>query len=287
VSDHHPTGWEPAQPHPQQYGPQQYGQQQYGQQQYGQQQYEQPEYGQQPYEQPQYGYQPYGQPYPPAPPGGSGDGSTRAVLIGGGVIALLAVIATVVALVTSGGDRTPTAAAPGTTAAETAPDGGRGPGGTPEPVAPSPDPDGDAGSPDAPVPLGVEAPVGDYVVRIDAVILDGDAIAAGANPYNDPPAGRYVIVEATTRYVGTTEGNPYWDLSYVFNGTDARQYADTECSAVLPNDALDAPTLNPGGSASFQVCMDVPPGAIEGGVLFLEPLASFGPTTDRIYFAIR
>jgi hypothetical protein len=33
--------------------------------------------------------------------------------------------------------------------------------------------------------------------------------------------------------------------------------------------------------------MDVAPAAIDGGVLFLEPLASFGPSSDRVCFAIR
>jgi hypothetical protein len=299
VSEQHPTGWEPAPgqppvpggaPHPAHYGrPAETPnwQQPYDQAHAAQYGYAQPY--QQPYQQPyasQYGQpQPYPLQYQPA--SGSGGGTARTAWIAAGIVALLAVIVTVVALVTSGGEGTPVASG-GTTAATTTAGGGSEPDRS-TPTAPSPDPGPgpESASPDAPVALGRSAPVGDYVVTIDAVLLDGDAIVAGANQFNEPPTGRYVIVEATAQYVGTTEGNPYWDLSYVFNGTDARQYADTECSAVLPNDAIDAPTLNPGGSASFQVCMDVAPAAIDGGVLFLEPLASFGPSSDRVFFAIR
>ncbi|WP_457002555.1 hypothetical protein [Geodermatophilus sp. SYSU D00814] len=128
--------------------------------------------------------------------------------------------------------------------------------------------------------------VGDYQVTVTGVDFDADAVVAGANQFNDPPTGRYIIVEVTAQYVGTEEGQPGWDLSYVYNGTDARQYSDSECGAVVPNGGLDAPTLNPGGSASFQMCMDVPPAAIDGGQLFIEPLLTFD-RDGRVFFAVR
>jgi hypothetical protein len=134
------------------------------------------------------------------------------------------------------------------------------------------------------VPIGVPAQVGDYEVTVDAVELNGNATVAGANRFNDPPTGQYVITQLTARYVGTTEGMPAWDLIAIFHGTDARQYNDSNCSQVLPDDAMDAPTLNPGGMATFQFCMDVPPAAIEGGQLSVEPTMSFAD--ERVYYAI-
>ncbi|WP_147263107.1 DUF4352 domain-containing protein [Geodermatophilus sp. TF02-6] len=196
----------------------------------------------------------------------------------GVVAALAAVVASVVVLVQSPPD--PVAAAP-TGAPATEQSAGRLP--SPSPTAPAP---GAGSAPSTPVPLGTPARVGDYEVAVTAVILDGDAIVAGANEFNEPPTGRYVVVEATARYVGTDEGNPFWDLSYVFTGTDARQYSDSDCSALLPDDAVDAPTLDPGGSASFQVCMDVPPTAIDGGQLFIEPLVAGNPD-ERVFFSTR
>jgi hypothetical protein len=145
----------------------------------------------------------------------------------------------------------------------------------------------EAGGPAAEtVPLGVAAPVGDYEVTLDAVELDGNAIVAGANDFNEPPAGQYVVIQLTATYLGTEEGTPGWDLSAIFHGTDSRQYSDSDCSAVLPDDAMDAPTLNAGGSDTFQFCMDVPPTAIEGGQLSIEPTVSFD-SDARVYYAIR
>ena len=134
------------------------------------------------------------------------------------------------------------------------------------------------------VPLGVPAQVGDYEVTVDAVELDANETVAGANDFNVPPTGQYVITQLSATYVGAEEGTPGFDLTAIFHGTDARQYSDTECSAVLPDDAIDAPTLNSGGSDTFQFCMDVPAAAIQGGQLSIEPTMSFDD--ERVYYAI-
>jgi Domain of unknown function (DUF4190) len=134
------------------------------------------------------------------------------------------------------------------------------------------------------VALGVPAQVGDYEVTVDAVELDANETVAGANDWNEPPTGQYVIAQLTVTYTGAEEGMPGFDLTAIFHGTDSRQYSDTECSAVLPDDAMDAPTLNSGGSDTFQFCMDVQPTAIQGGQLSIEPTLSFDD--ERVFFAI-
>jgi Domain of unknown function (DUF4190) len=134
------------------------------------------------------------------------------------------------------------------------------------------------------VALGVPAQVGDYEVTVDAVELDANETVAGANDWNEPPTGQYVIAQLTVTYTGAEEGMPGFDLTAIFHGTDSRQYSDAECSAVLPDDAMDAPTLNSGGSDTFQFCMDVPPTAIQGGQLSIEPTLSF--EDERVFYAI-
>jgi hypothetical protein len=136
------------------------------------------------------------------------------------------------------------------------------------------------------VPLGVPAEVGDYQVTVDTVQLDGNAAVAAANDFNEAPTGQYVIAQLTVTYTGTEEGTPGWDLTAVFHGSDARQYSDADCSAVLADDAMDAPTLNPGGTDTFQFCMDVPPSAIPGGQLSVEPTMSLS-NGDRVYYAVQ
>lgn len=95
-----------------------------------------------------------------------------------------------------------------------------------------------------------------------------------------------MLVDLTVSYTGPEEGDPWVDLTASFVGTDSRLYAHSDCRAVVPRSAMDVPTLLPGGTASFQWCMDVPPAAIDGRQFFVEELFSF--TNDgRVYWAIR
>jgi hypothetical protein len=109
---------------------------------------------------------------------------------------------------------------------------------------------------------------------------------AAANDFNEPPAGQYVVLQLTATYRGEDEGMPGMELTAVFHGSDAVQYADSDCSAVLPQDGMSTPTLNTGGSATFEFCLDVPPAALEGGQLAIEPTFSFSDD-EAVFYAFR
>jgi hypothetical protein len=156
------------------------------------------------------------------------------------------------------------------------------------PVAtPSPSPGAVAGSAGQPLALGAAAAVGkEYLVAVTAVKLDANAEVAAANQFNDPPSGQFVLVQLSVTYVGMEEGTPWIDLSETFVGTDARQYDASACGAVVDQGAMEVPTLENSGTASYQLCMDVPAAAIEGGKIFVENSMSFRDKS-RIYWAIR
>lgn len=113
--------------------------------------------------------------------------------------------------------------------------------------------------------LGQPGELTEYTVTVDSVTPNGNDIVAAENQFNSPPAGQYVLVGITVTYKGADEGDPWLDLSTEFIGTDARKYDTSSCSAVIPDEVSDLPTLLAGGTATYQVCMDVPPTAIEGG----------------------
>lgn len=133
--------------------------------------------------------------------------------------------------------------------------------------------------------LGESAKVGDeYEVTINTVELNATEKVLAANQFNDKPVGQFILVSLSVKYVGADEGTPWIDLTETFVGTDARQYDASDCKAVVPETAMDVPTLEKGGVASYQVCMDVPPAALEGGKLFIEESMSFRDDS-RIYWA--
>jgi hypothetical protein len=143
-----------------------------------------------------------------------------------------------------------------------------------------------AGTAGQPFPLGTTAALGpDYEVKVGGVNLDATAEVLAASRFNDPPEGQYVLVQLEVKYVGVGEGTPWLDLSPTFVGTDARQYDAHECHAVLAQGALEVPTLESGGAAVYQVCMDVPVGAVHGAKVFVERRLSFSNKT-RAYWAL-
>lgn len=143
------------------------------------------------------------------------------------------------------------------------------------------------GSAEKPLPIGTAAVVGnEYQVQVLGVKLDATEEVVANNMFNDQPDGRYVLVDLAVTYAGTDEGNPWVDLSPTFVGTDARQYDAGSCGASLDNGAMNVPTLEKGGQASYQVCMDVPVGAIEGGKIFIQKSMSIN-SKARIYWGLK
>ncbi|MFW6772640.1 DUF4190 domain-containing protein [Nocardioides sp. CPCC 205120] len=123
--------------------------------------------------------------------------------------------------------------------------------------------------------LGQTARVGEYDVTVTAVDGAADDAVAGANQFNQPPAGRYVLASLDVTYLGDEEGDPWLDLSTVLVGSDARNYDESTCAAVTPRAAMDVPTLTTGGQGAFDVCFDVPEAALAEPRLYVEKTFSF------------
>lgn len=157
--------------------------------------------------------------------------------------------------------------------------------GSSTPAAPTPSTV--AGSASQPLAVGTAAAVGkEYQVAVTSVKLEANAEVLAANQFNKAPTGQFVLVQLIVTYVGAEEGTPWIDLSPTFVGADARQYDAHACGAVVDQSAMAVPTLENGGIASYQVCMDVPTAAIEGGKIFVEQTMSFN-NKSRVYWAIR
>lgn len=158
---------------------------------------------------------------------------------------------------------------------------------TPPSGAGTPKPTLTPGTVNQPLAVGTPANLGrEYQVAVASVQLDGNAEVLAANRFNKPPTGQYVLLQLSVTYVGVEEGTPWIDLSPTFVGADARQYRASSCGASLNQSAMDVPTLEKGGNASYQVCMDVPAAAIEGGKIFVDETLSFNDKS-RVYWGIR
>lgn len=74
-------------------------------------------------------------------------------------------------------------------------------------------------------------------------------------------------------------------LQAVYLGSDNVLDTDAQCTQVVPQESMDLPPLNNGGTASYQACMDVPPSVIPGGRSFVEPAGANGD--GRVYWNVQ
>lgn len=133
--------------------------------------------------------------------------------------------------------------------------------------------------------LGTPATVGDYTVTVAAVLTDANQVIADTNPFNEPPTGRYVLVDLTVTNNGQEEAAPWIDVTTEFQGTDARNYSTSSCSAVVPTMGILQPNLRPTGTSSYQVCFDVPGEAVDGGVVAVEQFGNF--SDDQVFWKLQ
>ncbi|MBF4993241.1 DUF4190 and DUF4352 domain-containing protein [Arthrobacter gandavensis] len=126
------------------------------------------------------------------------------------------------------------------------------------------------------LPLGTAGEVGDYAVTVSSVQLGATDAILGFNEFNQAPEGQYVLITLDVVYNGTEEGDPWLDLRTNFVGSDNRQYDESTCLAVLDLQGTSVPTLENGGEAQYEVCMDVPAAALPGQRVLVED--TFGLT---------
>lgn len=132
--------------------------------------------------------------------------------------------------------------------------------------------------------IGETGMIGDYEVSVTDFTADDTAAVLAANEFNDDPEnGVYATVTFDATYTGDGDGMPGFDLSAALV-IDGVQHGDTGCGAVVEDDAINAPTLEDGGTAEgLAFCFDHP-GLNETAELFFEETLSFDDA--RIYWDV-
>lgn len=88
--------------------------------------------------------------------------------------------------------------------------------------------------------FGETAELDEYTVSVDGVSTRGDVVFA----------------DLTVQFTGEGSGDSYEDLyGYLFD-VDGYRYDATDCTATPSPDAADLPDLEPGGTATFQMCFE-------------------------------
>jgi hypothetical protein len=144
-------------------------------------------------------------------------------------------------------------------------------------------PAGGDGTRSAPLVLGSTARVGDYDVAIVEFVPDATDRTMAESDFNDAPShDLYALVTLEMTYLGEGSGTPGMDLTLkLHDGEDT--YADYQCMVMVPDSLIHHDDVTAGGSARGNFCLDIPRGALDGGVLGVEETATWG---EPVFWAL-
>ena len=136
-----------------------------------------------------------------------------------------------------------------------------------------------------PVPLGQEAQVGDWKVKVVEATSNANEVVASANEFNDPPqaGNQYVLVKVQATRTGE-EPVAFWvDTYYSFVGSGGNTF-DTAFEAV-PDGITDTGEAFKDASITGSLVFEVPSAQVAGGLLMMEE--AFSIDNSRTFFAIQ
>jgi hypothetical protein len=135
-----------------------------------------------------------------------------------------------------------------------------------------------------PIPLGREAQVGDWKVKVVGAALDATQAVLDENMFNDPPdsGSQYVLISVEASYVGQATSTFWIDMLYSFVGSEGKTFS--LAAAVAPDPITNAGEASAGGAISGNLVFMVASDQIPGGTLMLEE--AFAWDKGRVFFAV-
>jgi hypothetical protein len=135
-----------------------------------------------------------------------------------------------------------------------------------------------------PIPVGQEAQVGDWTVKVVDAVLDATQLVTDENMFNDPPesGSQYVLVTIEATYTGE-ESSTFWvEMMYKFVGSKGNTFDSG--MVVAPDSILDDGEVFSGGTVAGNLAFVVESTQVSGGTLMIEEFVTFDET--RLFFAV-
>ena len=135
-----------------------------------------------------------------------------------------------------------------------------------------------------PIPLGQQARVGDWTVRVAGVTPDATQAVLDENMFNDQPGPgtQYVLVRLEATYDGD-ESSTFWiSMLSSFVGDEGDTFG--VAAAVAPDSMIDQGEVVKGGMVSGNLVFLVDSTQVSGGTLMLEE--AFDWEQGRVFFAV-
>jgi len=87
-----------------------------------------------------------------------------------------------------------------------------------------------------------------------------------------------VWIELSATYTGANTGDVHFDLFTGLVDGDGQEFYSGDCYAELSAPSMNAPSMAPGESVTWQACFDVPAESLQGAALFVTNLTELAET---------
>ncbi|MBN1319921.1 MAG: hypothetical protein JXA87_03680 [Thermoleophilia bacterium] len=144
---------------------------------------------------------------------------------------------------------------------------------------------GELGGRRNPIPVGQEAQIGGWNIKVLDATLDATQAVLDENMFNDPPepGSQYLLVSIEATYLGA-ETSTFWvDMIYEFVGGEGAPFKPS--AAVAPDSILDDGEVSANGTVSGNLLFTVASDQVAGGTLMIEQ--AFAHDDTRVFFAVR
>lgn len=140
-----------------------------------------------------------------------------------------------------------------------------------------------------PAPIGTTIEVAkDWDVTVDSVELDANATMAAVNTFNTPADGeQFVLVKVTISNKSDSPGTPLGNVDLALLPESGVAVDSLSCFGEVPDRFDSMAQMQPGATASGNLCFSVTPEEAQTAVLLAEPTFTLDELEDQRFFAIK
>jgi hypothetical protein len=143
---------------------------------------------------------------------------------------------------------------------------------------------------ESPLPVGQTGQVGDFEITVLSTSPNALSELQAYDSYIQlPEAGtQYFMVRVQVKYVGSSTGNPSYELGFQSVGGQSKSYSSlmSYCNyGNIPDGYILATELFQGGSAEYNICWTIDSVDQDSLVMYVEPLLQYN--ADPVWFSLQ
>lgn len=147
---------------------------------------------------------------------------------------------------------------------------------------------GGESSASTPVPIGEARTVAKgWDLKVNSANLDADAVLAEANQFNTPqPGTKFVLINVSVTNNSDKPDSPLTNVKMSMLPSSGVAVDSTSCMVSAPDRLDPMAQMQPGATATGNVCFQMKPEDIATSLFLAEPQFTMDEAEDQVFFAI-